>query len=118
MSTIGHSATIPAPSSTTQVAPTVPAVYPYNIDEFDRHILATGAVPPGNDVNLPASGATYIGRPIRVSNYGGGGAVNVNPNGWDTINGAAAPFVLPAQYDVVDVEYVGGGDWLVVVVVP
>lgn len=122
MSTIGHSATVEAQgaSGTAQIAPTIPNAYPYDIDAFDETILAAGAGGPGNDVNLPDSAlaTTYAGRVIRVSNYFGGGLANVVPFAGDTINGVAAAFPLAAQYDVVDLKYVGGGDWLVIAVVP
>lgn len=120
MSTVGHSASIQAVTHVEQIAPTYPAAYPYDVTEFDTTIMAAGAVPPGNDVNLPQSGTAdaWDGREIYVANYLGGGAVNVHPFAGDTINGAAADFVLPAQYDGVRIKKVSGVDWFVMAVVP
>lgn len=104
----------PGGSDALDVAPTVPGVYPYSVLLTDETILGTGAGAPGNDANLPASATTPLGHKVRLVNYAGGGAVNLVPNGADTINGVAAAHPLPLQYDSVTVEYVGGGDWLII----
>lgn len=102
----------PGGSDYLPVAPMTPGAYPYVIPDAAETVLAAGSVG-GNAVNLPASATTAVGRKIRVVNYVGGGAVNVTPNGTDTINGVAAAHALAAQWDSVTLEYVGGGDWLI-----
>lgn len=120
MSAIGFSASIQATGHVLNPAPTYPAAYPYDVVATDTTVLATGAGGPGNDVNLPQSGTAdaWEGRVLYVANYGGGGAVNVQPFAGDTINGLAAAFALAAQYDGVWLMKVAGVDWVVLVVVP
>lgn len=104
----------PGGTDYTPVAPVIPGAYPYVIPDTAETVLGTGAGAPGNDANLPPSATTALGRKIRLVNYGGGGAINLVPNGADMINGVAASHPLPLQYDSVTVEFIGGGNWLII----
>tara|TARA_R100000808_G_C2106761_1_gene122107 strand:+ start:205 stop:612 length:408 start_codon:yes stop_codon:yes gene_type:complete len=81
----------------------------------DLYAVTTGASTIVASLPTIASGDAAAGRVVTIMKIdAGGGAVSIDPDGSETINGSATPVSLSTQYHYRTLVYDGASGWIVI----